>query len=344
MTSGASEHYQVLGLRKDGSKTQLDLTSSTHKYGDKNIRVVSIRDITAQMESEIRHRTIFNTMLDGLITIDEGGTIDSINPAAEKIFGYSSEEIIGKNIMQLMPESYRSQHKNGLERYNKTAEAHILGLTGVEIEGLRKDGSTFPLALSLNEMFIGEKRIFSGVISDITERKKLEHDRNQAEETLMAVIKGTASVTGADFFNSMVRHLASAFGVQFTFVTECIKKGGSRVRSLAFWHIDHFADTIEYNVEGTPCKRVTMEGCPVYYASGVQKLFPEDRDLVDLGVDSYLGLPIFNSSKAVIGHVVLLNPTAIDDASRTESVLQIFAARAGAELERLQAEREREEI
>ena len=81
-----------------------------------------------------------------------------------------------------------------------------------------------------------------------------------------------------------------------------------------------------------------MEGCPIYYASGIQDLFPEDRNLVDLGVDSYLGVPIIDSYETGIGHLVLLHSTPIDDAFRAQSVLQIFAARAGAELERQQAD------
>jgi len=148
-----------------------------------------------RIKSETRLRSVVNTMADALIIINEQGDIDTFNPAAEKIFGYTPEEIIGKNIVELMPESYRCQHMSGLDRYNKTGKAKILGITGVEVEGFHKDGGIIPIALSISEMFIGNKRLFSGVIRDISERKILERDTEYSRlvETANAPIFGINS-------------------------------------------------------------------------------------------------------------------------------------------------------
>ena len=130
--------------------------------------------------SEARQKTILETMIDGLITIDDAGIIESFNPAAEKMFGYSSTEIIGRNVNLLMPNPHHSQHQEYINRYRKTGEAHILGITGIEVEGIRKNGSTLPIAISLSEMSIGEKHLFSAAIRDITEKKQIELEREES--------------------------------------------------------------------------------------------------------------------------------------------------------------------
>ena len=137
-----------------------------------------------RIKSDNRQKVLLETMVDGLITIDDEGQIESFNPAAEKIFGYSSEEIIGVNLSKLMPE-----HHNHLQRYKKTGEAQILGRTAIEADGVRKDGSTFPVAISVSEMFIGDRRYFSGVVRDITDRKNLEMEHEQVGAELIQLIQ-----------------------------------------------------------------------------------------------------------------------------------------------------------
>lgn len=115
-----------------------------------------------------------NNVVDGIITIDEKGIICSANPAAETIFGYPGNEIIGTNVKRLMPEPYRSEHDQYLKNYLHTGNRKIIGF-GREVEGLRKDGSVFPLDLAVSEMYVGEKRMFTGITRDLSEAKKAEH-------------------------------------------------------------------------------------------------------------------------------------------------------------------------
>ncbi|MBH0198087.1 MAG: PAS domain S-box protein [Nitrospira sp.] len=128
--------------------------------------------------SEARLRAVVNHAVDGIITMDERGVVESFNPAAERMFGYRVDEVIGKNIKMLMPEPYRSEHDGYLARYHQTRQAKIIGI-GREVMGLRKDGTTFPLDLAVSEMCLGEQRLFTGITRDITARK-------QAEEALQA--------------------------------------------------------------------------------------------------------------------------------------------------------------
>src|SRR5437867_3105146 len=161
--------------------------------------------------------------------------------------------------------------------------------------------------------------------------------RREVEETLRAVVEGTASMTGSDFFYSLVQHLASALRVRYAFVAECVEGRDDRVRTRAFWKGERIGENFEYDVAGTPCLRV-LKGEVGYYGKEVQRLFPDDRDLVELGAESYLGVPVLDPSGPLIGHLVILDDQPMVDPSRALAILRVFAARAGAELARLRAD------
>ncbi len=130
--------------------------------------------------SEVRLKSIVQTAVDGIITIDERGLIDTFNSAAERLFGYSAEEVVGKNVNMLMPSPYHEQHNGFLAQYLATGEKKIIGL-GREVVGRRKDGSTFPMHLSVGEMLLGDKRFFTGILHDISNRKQAEERALQSE-------------------------------------------------------------------------------------------------------------------------------------------------------------------
>jgi predicted ATPase/transcriptional regulator with GAF, ATPase, and Fis domain len=161
--------------------------------------------------------------------------------------------------------------------------------------------------------------------------------RRQAEETLRSIVEGTAAVTGGDFFSSLVLHLASALQVRYAFVAECRDQARTRARTLAFWKGDGLGENFEYDVTETPCAKV-LDGTICHYSKNVRAIFPHDRDLVALGAESYMGLPILNVAGQVVGHLAVLDDKPMPEDTRGMAVLKIFAARAGAEIERLQAE------
>ncbi|MFQ5451321.1 MAG: PAS domain S-box protein, partial [Nitrospinaceae bacterium] len=132
-------------------------------------------------ESRERIRAIMNHVVDGIITIDERGNIESYNLGAEKIFGHRVSEMLGKNIMRLMPLSYRGNHEQSFQKYLQTGEAKIIG-QDIQVEGLRKDGSVFPLDLAISELVLDKRRLFIGILRDITRRKEEEGELIQAKE------------------------------------------------------------------------------------------------------------------------------------------------------------------
>lgn len=171
------------------------------------------------------------------------------------------------------------------------------------------------------------------------ENARLYDEMKSAEETLRSIMEGTAAVTGGDFFASLVRHLAHALQVRYAFVTECRERVKTKARTLAFWMGDRMADNVTYDIAETPCVKV-LAGETCYYPNGVQQLFPNDKDLVDLSAEGYLGIPLCNGSGSVIGHLAVLDDKPMAKTPQGLSLLNIFAARAGAELERLHAEEE----
>jgi len=130
-----------------------------------------------------RLEAVINTALDGIITINVSGRIESANPAALKLFGYSVEELIGKNIRILMPEPDRSQHDGYIQRYMDTGEKRIIGI-GREVIGKRKNGERFPFHLSVSEVQLGHKKIFTGIIHDLSEVKRAQEEIIRINSTL----------------------------------------------------------------------------------------------------------------------------------------------------------------
>ncbi|MDH4120913.1 MAG: PAS domain S-box protein [Deltaproteobacteria bacterium] len=153
-------------------------------------------------KSEERTRVILQSAADGIITISQQGIIQSFNQTAERIFGWTAQEVIGKNVDMLMPEPYHSEHQGYLERYAATGVPRIIGKAQREVAGLRKDGSTFPLDLSVSKAVFDEGPIFVGMVRDITTRKEAEEEMRQARRQAEA-----ANVAKSHFLSSMSHEL-----------------------------------------------------------------------------------------------------------------------------------------
>jgi formate hydrogenlyase transcriptional activator len=168
------------------------------------------------------------------------------------------------------------------------------------------------------------------------ERLRFERAMRKSDLTLRKIDEGTASTTGAEFFNSLVKSLAEALQTQYAFVSKFVLGNRARVRTLAFWKGDGFLDNFEYDLPHTPCERV-LAGEVCLFPEKVQDLFPEHReDLAKLGVESYLAIPVSDRSGTVMGHLAVMDTKPMHDDPRVLSVFKIFGVRAGAELEREQ--------
>lgn len=140
-----------------------------------------------RVSTEARMQALMEAAVDGIVSINDRGIIQTTNSAAQKLFGYSAAEMVGKNVTLLMPSPYREEHDAYLHRYLSTGERRIIGI-GREVVGLRSDGTTFPMDLSVAEARVGEERVFLGVIRDITERKQAEARIQESNASLEKAI------------------------------------------------------------------------------------------------------------------------------------------------------------
>jgi PAS domain S-box-containing protein len=154
------------------------------------------------------------------------------------------------------------------------------------------------------------------------------------EALLRAIIDGTSTVTGREFFLSLVQNLAKGFGVRYSFVAECIPD--DRSRSLAAWFNGQPGPEFEYPVADAPCRGV-VAGRTCHFARGLQQAFARDTDLVAMQAESYLGVPMRDATQRVIGHLVIMDDKPMPRDPLTLSVMETFASRAAVELERLRA-------
>ncbi len=171
------------------------------------------------------------------------------------------------------------------------------------------------------------------------EPQRLVAEERRNLDALRLIVEGTAAVTGADFFRSLVRHLASALGVRYALVTERLETAAPSARALAFWQGDGFGDSFDYDLEGHPCEHVYRTSI-CQYPERVRETFPGDVYLEALGAESYLGIALRDGAGDALGHLAVLDDKPMPDDPRRVSIVRIFAARAGAELQRMRAEAE----
>jgi two-component system sensor kinase FixL len=142
-------------------------------------------------EREAHLQSILDTVPDAMVVIDERGLMRSFSPAAERLFGWSATEAVGAGVSILMPSPYRENHANYLNRYLETGERRIIGI-GRVVVGQRKDGSTFPMELSVGEMNSGQKRYFTGFVRDLSERQQAEARLQELQSELVHMSRLTA--------------------------------------------------------------------------------------------------------------------------------------------------------
>jgi len=195
-----TEHFETRRLRKDGEIIDVSLTVSPVYDSAGRLCGASkvARDITATKraqralaEREAHLQSVLDTVPDAMVVIDPKGIMQSVSKAAERLFGYTAEEAIGQNVSILMPQPYQQQHDSYLDRYLRTGEKRIIGI-GRLVVGQRRDGSTFPMELTVGEMRSGERRYFTGFVRDLTERQQTQQRLQELQAELIHMSRFTA--------------------------------------------------------------------------------------------------------------------------------------------------------
>jgi two-component system sensor kinase FixL len=234
---------EVAGRRKDGSVFPMDLSVGEARDSGEPIFVGIIRDITerktaeiALRESELRWRSIVDTVPDAIVVIDAHGTVESFSPAAERLFGYAANEVTGHNVKMLMPSPYREAHDGYLARYMRTSERRIIGI-GRIVVGRRKDGETFPMELAVGEFSSPSGNFFTGFVRDLTERQEAERRIEDLQTELLHASR--LSVMG-----QMASTMAHELNQPLTAVTNYLE-AGRHLLSLGTAAPERIADLME---------------------------------------------------------------------------------------------------
>ena len=275
------------------------------------------------------NREIIDGAAEGIILYDRELRYQLFNPFMERLTGKSEGEVLGKIALEVFPRLVPSGMAAALARALKGEVVHVADALVPKHSADGQDvweSCTFAPHRNAEGEIVG----VTGLVRDVTER-------HLAEATFRSIVVGTASATGSDFFPCLVRHMANALQVRYAFITDCDDQ--KHAKALAFWNGENFGDTFEFDVADTPCEKV-LHGEICHYKEGLQELFPRDTGLVDLGAESYLGVPMLDRTGRVIGHIALLDDKPMSRDSRAIDLVKVFAARAAAELKRQRAESE----
>lgn len=274
------------------------------------------------LNREHQYKSLFDNNQDAVAMLDLDGAIVNINSIAERIFGYKADDIVGKSVQIFVSKEGLKDLLEGLEKA-KEGEAQQVSLHLIHKNGhlIKIFAKTVPIVV--NHRITGLYMI----AKDVTENERLEN-------AISDISKVVSAQVGEVFFQSLVQYTAKLLNVDYAYIGEWI--GNDKIRTIALWNQGEIVDNIEYLLANTPCFNL-KEGFRSY-PTGVQQSFPFDKMLIDLNIDSYMGIPLIDSKGHTLGIFVFMHHSSIENSSLAESLLKIFSSRAQAEMERRQYE------
>ena len=277
----------------------------------------------ALKESEQRYRRVVEDQTELIFRWLPNGKRTFINESYCHYFGKTQEELLQSDFYPLIHEDDREQFRQRIASISRTNPVSFS-----EHRVILPDGSIAWNQWSDRAIFDGNDCIieFQSVGRDITALR-------QANDRLRAILEGTSSTVGDDFFQSLVRHLAQTLNVKYSYLTEIIDANKTKVRTVVFWEGEKIGKDFEYELAETPCEFV-IGGEIAYYPQNVTTYFPNDPILSELGCAGYLGIPICDSKKNILGHLVIMSDVELRDDTVYLPLLTIFGTRAGIEMER----------
>jgi len=292
--------------------------------GDVECGLVVMHDVTEERAaakalavSERRYRALFDHAHDPIALISPEGRVLEANPAFCKVLGEPCAAVVGRSVLTVFADSSPEREAGRL--------AYLLehGVSRGERKVRRSDGSVVDVEVSAWLLPDGN---IQTIARDISVRKRAETIARKAARTV-------SGQTGEKFFRSVVEFLCDALHCEMAFVGELLS-GGERVRTLAFWRDGALADNIEYTLAGSPCVTAFDRKGVVVHARNAAQLFPLDEGLRQLGAEGYAGTSLYRSNGDPLGILVVLKRKPIERPRLAEVVLELCAARTGAEIER----------
>ena len=256
---------------------------------------------------------------DGLIIADHAGIIHFASDRVQGLLGWTPEELTGKPVEVLIPEALRSGHHGKRDAYRANPAPRMMGV-GRELSALAKDGKLLEMEVALSPMPL------PGGFFVLASIRALSHQR-RLEKAFQSIFKATAASTGTDFISTLVSALGATTGVDCALLTVRMSGADDRLRTLAFWQKGRLIEPFDYPIADAPCELV-IKGEDVIILERVQESFPSDHDLIRLGAQAYIGVPLLAASAEVLGNLVLLHESALPDGADLLPALKLFAMRA----------------
>jgi len=322
-------------IRQDSQEAWLQCYGKVEFDDNDNLigTIGTVQDISLQKQLETEkkqtqqlYEDIFSSATEGFVIRNIDGKTIQANPALCKMYGYSKDEFLTLNLEQLIP----PDSQENLQKRKKTIENKQMYFN--EVKRVCKDGTILDVEVHASLInYQGEPHVFS-IVHNITERKRTEN-------IIKNIAEGVSSTTGKAFFHQLILQMAKLFHAHYAFIS-LIDENDPIMLNTFVLCIDHqIVDNISYAFQNSPCGEVlNHETCA--YPSEVQKTFPLDQQLVDMKAESYIGTPLFDTNGQPIGVIVIMDTKPMENIEYIKEIMQIFAARTGAELERVKAQNE----
>lgn len=311
-------------VRHDGQQVEVLLSGTLLDIGGEPHFVLSMLDVTERLRVErekgiadARYRALFEAATDGIVILSPQWEFVDLNLAACEFMGYTREELIGRPMTSVF--SMEELEANPLRDHQWTLLERTLR---------RKDGTPRDVEVQSAPMADGN---YLMIARDISERRR-------HEQMLMNIAHGVSAELGEAFFQSLVEHLARELEADFAFIAELAQPAGDRFRTLAFVADGKGAPNFDYPVAGSPCAVALDRRGTVIFPSGAAGQFPDDAGLARLGVEAYVGTSLLAADGGVLGILVVMHRRPIERGPFWGSMIEIFGARAAAEIERARAE------
>ncbi|MBC05799.1 PAS domain S-box protein [Thalassospira sp.] len=342
--SGSDREFT--GLHKDGRKVGIDMSwqpIADSDGGNLGIRV-SCRDITERIRyrrdlevaktdleaNQRRLRAHFNNAKIGVFYWTPDRTIIEVNETACQLFGYSAEEMVGKKLELLVPEEDRARLGSLIQRIMETQNS-----VNNRFENLKSDGSRIICEWYESPIFDanGDLDCIASFALDVTERER-------HQETLESIYRGIRYQVGTGFFDNLTQVLCETLDMTYCHIAEIV---GDRVKSVAFHSPDSTREGLDFPLAGSAAERVIKEGVFVC-KDDFKSVMPDVLMVTDIDVVGYVGAALYDSDGNVNGILVTVSDKPLADPELARSIVEVFASRASAELQRLQSERKREKL
>jgi PAS domain S-box-containing protein len=270
-------------------------------------------------EIELYNSTVKNVR-DQIFWIEKNGSIIRVNEAVSRESGFSAEELVNMTVFDLNPFLTKEEWEKGWVETKKSGQQIL------ETTHRNKEGNLYPIEVNNNFITHQGKEYFCSSVRNIRQRKK-------EEEILRAISEATSSLTGEDYFRELTKFITETLNVRHSMVVSCSEDQQTKLHMLSYVDRKEVLENIEYDTKGTPCE-IVMQGKEFFCADKLDEVFPREK-----GKKSWVAVPIYSpTTKKVIGNIAAFDRIPMINEQNQVAILRIFAARAGAEIERIKAE------